>query len=76
MHLHFVYNREVLKVCNFKGPLCFKCKKQFQPLKVDVIRWVKMLTVVRQKSGTVAINVHFHFEHAICHLKNVFLQQI
>jgi hypothetical protein len=25
-----------------------------------------MLTVVRHKSGTVAIDVHFHFEHAIC----------
>jgi hypothetical protein len=31
-----------------------------------------MLTVVRHKSGTMAINVHFHFEHGISPLKNVF----
>jgi hypothetical protein len=28
---------------------------------------VKIFTVVGHKSGTVAIDVYFHFEHAVCH---------
>jgi hypothetical protein len=31
-----------------------------------------MLTVFSYKSGTVALDVHFHFEHAICHRKMYF----
>jgi hypothetical protein len=27
----------------------------------------KIFTVVGHKSGTVAIDVHFHFERAMCH---------
>jgi hypothetical protein len=29
--------------------------------------WVKIFTVVEHKSGTVAIDVHFHFERTVCH---------
>ncbi len=34
---------------------------------------VKIFTVVGYKSGTVAIDVHFHFERAICHWKTYFI---
>jgi hypothetical protein len=30
-------------------------------------RWVTIFTVVGHKSGTLAIDIHFHFERAICH---------
>jgi hypothetical protein len=36
------------------------------------MRWFKIFTVVGKKSGTVAIDVHFHSERAVCQCKTYF----
>jgi hypothetical protein len=64
------------KKSRFSGPTPSNApRNDVAPLKIIMYRAIKttvtlipvVITVVGHKSGTVAIDVHFHFECAICH---------
>ncbi len=63
---HFAYSVEQVSIKQFEI-LCIVFYMIASVRWYREIRLVKIFTVVGHRSGTVAIDVHFHFEHAVCH---------